>query len=145
MDLLRTPQLKRRRAGFVLFEAMLAVAIFAIGILALGRCVENCLKGNIATADLARARRFLENEMALIEAGAQRPGSKKPPADKSTEELEGAFEGMTLKTTRVLLKEKNEKGQEINGIYEVNLDLSWKNESGTVSRQLTFLIYPRLK
>ena len=30
--------------GFLLLESMLAVAIFAIGILALGRCVENCLK-----------------------------------------------------------------------------------------------------
>ena len=29
--------------AFVLFEAMIAVAMFSIGVLALGKCVENCI------------------------------------------------------------------------------------------------------
>ena len=52
-----------------------------------------------------RARRFLSNRMAEIEQGAV------VMRDKETEELKGEFEGMTLKTTRVALKKKNEDEQ----------------------------------
>lgn len=126
-----------RRGGFALLEAVLAVAIFTIGVVSLGQCVEFCLRaGNIADED-ARARRVLQNQMALIESGAKVLG------DKTTEELKGMFTGMKLLTTRTPLKEKNEKGQEIFGLYEVTLEVQWTNGDEPLSRQLTFYIYPR--
>jgi len=118
---------------------MIAVAMFATGIIALGYCIQNCLTAEAAKEDDARARRALLNEMTLIEAGA------KPLADSSTggEELKGMFAGMKLKTTRKLIEEKNEKEQPITGIYEVRLELLWTNAGEPQSKELSFYVYPR--
>jgi prepilin-type N-terminal cleavage/methylation domain-containing protein len=125
------------RRGFTLLEAMLAVMIFSVGVVALGRCVENCLVADRIKEEDARARRALENAMAAIEAGAV------TPSDSSTEELKGMFAGMKLKTTRLPLKEKNEKNQDIFGIFTVTLEVSWTIGAAKQSREISFYNYPR--
>src|SRR5258707_1385616 len=52
------------RKGFVLLEALVAVAIFAIGVIALGRCVSNCLAAERLRFEDARSRQVLENRLA---------------------------------------------------------------------------------
>jgi Tfp pilus assembly protein PilV len=138
---MKTPRTTRkfslRRRAFVLIETILAVGIFSIGILALGQCVQNCVLADTAKEQDNRARRALENEMALIESGA------KPLAESSTEELKGMFDGMVLKTTRTLLKEKNEKNQDIVGIYAVRLQVGWKIGEEQQSRSVDFYYQPK--
>jgi Tfp pilus assembly protein PilV len=131
-----TPDARSLR-GFVLIETILAVAIFSVGILALGRCVENCVLADIAKEQDNRARRALENEMALIESGA------KPLAESSVQELKGMFQGMVLKTKRTLLKEKNEKNQDIVGIYAVQLEADWTVGQEKMTRSIEFYYQPR--
>jgi Tfp pilus assembly protein PilV len=126
-----------RSRGFFLLEAMIATFIFAIGVIALGHCVENCLSAQRIKEDDARARRLLENRMAEIEAGSA------VVTDKATEELKGMFAGMTLKTTRVPLKKKNEKEQELFGLFQMNLQLTWKADGQEQVKELTFYVYPR--
>jgi hypothetical protein len=116
---------------------MIATFIFAIGVIALGHCVENCLSAQRIKEDDARARRLLENRMAEIEAGSA------VVTDKATEELKGMFAGMTLKTTRVPLKKKNEKEQELFGLFQMNLQLTWKADGQEQVKELTFYVYPR--
>lgn len=124
--------------AFILLESMLAVIIFSIAVLALGKCVQNCLRAEMLKDEDSRARRCLVNRMAEIEAQAI------PMDDKDkTEELKDMFAGMTLKQSRILLKRKNEKDQEIAGLYAVTLDLSWKSHGDTQSRVLQFYVYPR--
>ncbi len=125
--------------GFVLLEAMIAVGVFAIGVIALGSCVQNCMVAERAKDDDARARLALANRMAEIEAGSV------VVTDKATEELKGMFEGMTLRTTRVPLKEKNEKvpPQELFGIFIITLDLLWKADGVEQTKELSFYVYPR--
>ncbi len=118
--------------GFVLFEAMLAVAIFALGALALGRCVENCLKAEMLKEEDERARRILEGRMLEIEAGAEVLGEKKPP-----EELK-MFPGWKIATTPVLLKAENERKEQIQNIYDVTLTLSWQSGGSQQVRTLEF-------
>ena len=125
------------RRGFVLLEAMIAVAVFSIGVLALGRCVENCIVAERVKVEDEHARRFLMNRMAEIEQGSI------VVTDKATEELKGAFAGMSLKTTRVPLKFKNENKQELFGLFSVRLDLGWKYGGQELSRDLTFYVYPQ--
>jgi hypothetical protein len=132
--------MKRARfsnAAFLLLEAMLAVAIFSIGIIALGKCVQNCLLAVRVKEEDARARRFLENRMAEIEQGSV------VVTDKGTEELKGMFSGMVLKTTRVPLKLKNEKKQEMFGLFHITLSLAWKSGGNDQMRELSFYVYPR--
>ena len=127
----------RRVRAFVLLEAMIAVAVFSIGVLALGRCVENCIAAEMVKVDDERARRFLANRMAEIEQGSV------VVTDKATEELKGEFEGMSLRTTRVPLKKKNEDNKELFGLFAITLELAWKNKGQALSRELSFYVYPR--
>jgi type II secretion system protein I len=124
-------------SGFVLIEVMIAVAIFAMAVLALGEGVRNCIAAQIAQEDDARAVRVLENRMAEIELGAV------PLQDSTTEDLKEPFKGMKLKTTRVQLKKKNEKEQDLFGLYTVNLDLIWKSDGVPQERVLSFYYFPR--
>ena len=129
--------LRKTKHAFVLLEAMIAVAVFSIGILALGRCVENCIQAEMVKVEDERARRFLSNRMAEIEQGSV------VVTDKATEELKGEFEGMALKTTRVPLKKKNEDDKELFGLFSITLELAWKNKGQQLSRELNFYVYPR--
>lgn len=134
--------MKRRRGiergGFVMIEVMIAVAIFAMAVLTLGRCVESLITAQISLEDQDRARQFLENRMAEIEFGAVQL------SESSTEELKGAFAGMKLKTTRKPLKRKDEKGRDIPGLYIVNLDLAWKLDGTEQARAVTFYFNPAM-
>ena len=122
--------------GFVLLEAMIAVAVFSIGVLALGTCVQNCIVAERAKVEDEHARRFLMNRMAEIEQGSIVVQDKGPP-----EELKGAFAGMVLKTTRVPLKKKNENKQELFGLFGVTLELAWKSNGQDQSKDLTFYVF----
>jgi Tfp pilus assembly protein PilV len=128
----------RRWRGFILFETMLAVTIFSLAVLALGKCVDNCMQAEILKEQDTRARRFLENRMAEIEAGAV------PMDDKTTTtQLKDTFAGMTLKQSRAPLKRKNEKNQDIIGLYTVTLDLSWVTRGEKQGRTLAFYVFPK--
>jgi hypothetical protein len=127
----------RATGGFLLLECMLAVAIFAVGVLALGRCVENCLRAEKFRREEALAQRALANYVVQIETDAL------PLTDKMTEQLKGAWTGMTMNIAREPLAIHNEKEQELFGLYKVTLELSWKVGRETIQRGLSFYTYPR--
>lgn len=132
--------MKRRasRRGFMLLEAMIAVFVFSVGVLGLAKCVDNCIVAERIKEDDERARRCLANRMAEIEQGAV------VVQDKKTEVItEGAFAGMTLKTTRVPLKKKNENNKELFGLFVVTLELAWKSGGQDQTKELTFYVYPQ--
>lgn len=126
----------RDERGIWLLESMIAVAIFALGMIALGQCLNNCLVAQHIKEDDQRARQALQNRMVEIESGSE---AKFP----DTVKLKGAYEGMTIKQTRVPLKRKNEKNQDILGLYAVTLELIWEADGKELSRDLTFYVYPR--
>ena len=66
-----------------------------------------------------------------------------PLTDKMTEQLKGAWTGMTMNIAREPLVLQNEKEQELFGLYKVTLELSWKDGRQTIQRSLSFYIYPR--
>lgn len=127
---------RRIRGGFVLLEAMLAVAIFALGVIALGRCVSSCVAAEHFKVEDARARRVLQNRVAEIEAEAVLVTTA------TEEKLKGPFEGMTLKQRRVPLRKKNEKKAELTGLYAVTLEVTWLSGREPQLRQLTFYVRP---
>ena len=101
----------RRAAGFLLLETMIGVLVFAVGVLALARCVEQCMNAESAKVWDERARVALENRMAEIEAGAVFFETAKE------EKLKGMFEGITLGQTRTPLKFMDENKQELVGLF----------------------------
>jgi prepilin-type N-terminal cleavage/methylation domain-containing protein len=110
--------------GFVLLEVMLAVGIFSIGIIALGQCVDNCLRSQAAINQSQKARLALENRMAQIEAGEVQIG------DEKTEDLKGMFAGMKMRQKRAELKAENENKEKLNGLYEVTVEVEWLGSNG---------------
>jgi hypothetical protein len=127
----------RGRASFILIEAMLAVAIFALGMLTLGHCVTNCIAAEQFKVEDARARRALENRIAEIEAGAR------SVLELSKEKLSGSFAGLTLLQRSAPLKKRNEKNEELTGLVAVTLEVAWSSGGETRSRQLIFYVHPR--
>ena len=116
---------------------MLAVVIFSLGVLALGNCVNNCLVAERLKGEDARAGRLLANRMAEIEAGMM------TLSDSTTEKLKEMGEGMTLKTTRVPVKKKNERDQELTNLFLVTLTLGWESDGEKHERELMFYVHPK--
>lgn len=121
-------------SGFLLLEVMLAVAIFAIGVISLGACVNNCLSAQAFRKEDQRAREALRNQMAQIQAGAI------AAAAKSTTPMDGQYAGITIQQNFEPLKWKNENGQDISNLYAVHLDASWMSGTQKESKTLTFYI-----
>jgi Tfp pilus assembly protein PilV len=122
------------RGGFILFEVMIGVMIFAMGVLALGRCLSNCVGVESARQEAERARLALENRMAEIEAG-------EIPDDKNrTDDLGDAFPGMKIKQSRHQVAAKNEKGNAILGLFEIDLEVDWTSDNEPESRAISFYV-----
>src|SRR5438309_11223853 len=73
----RTQLRARLRSAFALYEVLLGVAIFAIGVIALGRAVENCLNASSISAEESAVRQILADRMAEIQAAPVPPDAEK--------------------------------------------------------------------
>src|ERR1700741_5251127 len=67
----------KSRAAFALYEVLLGVAIFAIGVIALGRAVENCLSASTISAEESAVRQILSDRMAVVQAAPAVPDPEK--------------------------------------------------------------------
>src|SRR5258707_2482206 len=78
MALARRMQLRARlRCEFALYEVLLGVAIFAIGVIAIGRAVENCLNASTISAEESAVRQILSDRMAVVQAAPGVPDPEK--------------------------------------------------------------------
>jgi Tfp pilus assembly protein PilV len=134
-----TPKLQHsntphRRAGFALYEVLIGVAIFAIGVFALGRAVENCLNASALTAEDERVRQILSDRMAEIQVT---PGF--PDSSKETKVNTGyGTVKLIQKTVPAGLKEDD---VDLAGIMLVTLTALWTRDGIDQSRQLQFYVY----
>lgn len=123
----------RRRAAFLLLETMIGVAVFAMGVLVLARCLDHCINAEMIKSQDQLARLILENRMAEIEGGSVR-------VDETVREdkLEGRFAGFTIRQSRVALDLKNENDVELSNLFKVNLEAIWSAPEGEQSKALAF-------
>ena len=121
----------RAKSGFLLLETMLGVAIFAIAMLALAKCVQQCIRAEEYRWQDERARLALSNRMAEIEAGAVF-------FEKNQDEkLSGFFDGITLRQTRQPAGLQNEQKKELRGLFRIQLEAIWQDGS----KPITFYVY----
>ena len=128
-------QRNRNCLGFALYEVLLGVAIFVIGVMTLGRAVQNCLNANALTEEDSRVRQLLGNRMAELQASPIRP-------DASQEtKIETGYGVVRLiqKTKPADLKESDDTI--IDGISQVTLTAEWSREGVKQSKQLVFYVY----
>ena len=129
----------RRRArskyAFALYEVLLGVAIFAIGVIALGRAVQNCINASTISAEENVVRQILSDRMAQVQAA-----TAVPEAEKEFK-LKTSYGRMTLtqKTIPAALTEPD--NTLINGINLVTLTAHWEHAGVPQSRQIQFYVF----
>jgi Tfp pilus assembly protein PilV len=125
----------RERRAFALYEVLLGVAIFAVGVLALGRAVENCLSASTLNSEEEAVRQMLANRMAEVQAA---PGSP----DRAKEfKIDSGYGVVTLiqKSAPANLVEPN--NTQLDGIDLVTLTAQWERRASRQSKQLNFYVY----
>lgn len=125
----------QRFNAFALYEVLLGVAIFAIGVLALGRAVENCLNASTLSAEENVVQQILSNRMAEIQTARGVP-------DQTKEfKINSGYGPVRLiqKTAPAELTEPNKTV--LNGINLVTLTAQWERGGASQSRQILFYVY----
>jgi Tfp pilus assembly protein PilV len=121
--------------AFALYEVLLGVTIFAVGVLALGRAVENCLNASTLSAEENSVQQILSNRMAEIQASRGLP-------DQSKEfKIDSSYGAVKLiqKSAPAQLTEPNKTV--LTGLHLVTLTAQWQLGGATQSRQIRFYVY----
>lgn len=125
----------RKLLGFALYEVLLGLTIFVVGVLALGRAVENCLNASELSEEENRVRRLLSNRMAELQATPQTP-------DASKEDKINTGYGVVRLIQKAQPKElQNDDDTVVSGITQVTLTAEWSRGGVNQNKQLVFYVY----
>jgi len=125
----------RSKYAFALYEVLIGVAIFAVGVIALGRAVENCINASTISAEENVVRQILSDRMAQVQAA-----SAVPEAEKEFK-IKTSYGRVTLtqKTAPAALTEPD--NTLITGINLVTLTAHWDHAGIPQSKQIQFYVY----
>jgi Tfp pilus assembly protein PilV len=123
------------RSAFALYEVMIGVTIFVIGVLALGRAVENCMNASILSAQEERVRQVLANRMAEVQTAPGKPDAKKES------NVDTGFGEVRLLQRAAPAGLQNEKDVELAGLTLVTLTAEWTRGGVEQSRTIEFYVY----
>jgi Tfp pilus assembly protein PilV len=136
-DKIRNPKSEIRNfcRAFALYEVLLGVAIFAIGVIALGRAVENCLNASSISAEESAVRQILADRMAEIQAAPVVPDAEKEFKINSSYGMvkliqKSAPAGLTEPDNTLL-----------SGINLVTLTAQWQHAGLLRWKQIQFYVY----
>jgi Tfp pilus assembly protein PilV len=114
---------------------MLGLLIFVIGVLALGRSVENCLNASTLSAEDDRIRQLLSNRMSEIQATPVAPDAAKQFT------IDTGYGAVKLLQKTVPAQLTEEDGTELTGVRVVTLTAQWTHHGIAQSRSLEFYVY----
>ena len=126
---------KRMARAFALYEVLLGLAIFVVGVLVLGRSVQNCLNASTLSSEEDRVRQILSNQMAELQAT---PGF--PDEHKETK-IDTGYGEVTLIQNSVPADLKDEKDLELGGIIRVTLTVEWTRGRQAHAKKIDFYVY----
>jgi len=128
-------EIRNCRRGFALYEVLLGITIFALGVIALGHAVENCLNASTINAEEEVVRQILANQMAEIQASRGIPDDSK---EFKTPSNYGTIK-VVQKTAAAALTEPD--NTVLDGIYLVTLTAQWQQGGIPQSKQIKFYVY----
>lgn len=128
------PYLKRAN-GFALYEVLMGVAIFAFGVLALGRAVENCLNASTLNAEEERVHLILANRMAEVQTT---PG---PPDSAKEFTVDTGYGNVKLIQVATDAELKDDNGAQLSGLHRVLLTAKWTRAGADQAEQIEFYVY----
>ncbi|MDQ3626355.1 MAG: hypothetical protein M3372_04430 [Verrucomicrobiota bacterium] len=126
---------KHGTRAFALYEVLIGVTIFVVGVFALGRSVENCMNATALSAQEDRVRQILSNKMSEIQAT---PG---PPDQQREATVETGYGPVKVVQKSAPAGLQNEENVELNGISRVALTAEWSRGGTAQSRRLEFYVY----
>jgi len=127
--------MRRSKTGFALYEVLMGLAIFALGVLALGRAVQNCLNASTFNAEENRVRQILSNRMAEVQATQGFPDAAK----EFTVDTGYGMVKLIQKSAPAGLEENN--GVPLAGVNRVTLTAKWTRGGAEQSQQIEFYVY----
>ena len=125
----------RSRYAFALYEVLLGVAIFALGVISLGRAVQNCINASSISAEENVVRQILSDRMAQVQAASVVP---EPEKEFKVATNYGRVI-LTQKTAAAAMTEPD--NTVINGINLVTLTARWEHAGVPQSKQIQFYVY----
>jgi Tfp pilus assembly protein PilV len=128
-------EVRNFHGAFALYEVLLGITIFAIGVIALGHAVENCLNASTISAEENAVRQILSNRMAEIQTTQGVPDDAKEFKVASNY---GAIK-VVQKTAAAELTEPD--NTLVNGLYVVTLTAQWQGGGVPQSKQIKFYVY----
>ena len=126
---------RSRTRAFALYEVLIGVTIFVVGVLSLGRSVENCMNAVTLSAQEDRVRQILSNRMAEVQAT---PGFPDAKWEANVETGYGPVKVVQASGPAGL---KDEKDLEVGGINLVTLTAQWNRNGVEQSRRIEFYVY----
>jgi Tfp pilus assembly protein PilV len=121
--------------GFALYEVLIGLTIFVVGVLALGGAVQNCLNASSLSAEEGRVREILSNRMAEVQAT---PG---PPDTSKKFKIDTGYGIMTLTQKAAPANLTESDGGILTGINLVTLIVQWEKNGVKQSKQVQFYVY----
>jgi hypothetical protein len=131
----RVRRRSRSKYAFALYEVLLGVAIFALGVIALGRAVENCINATTISAEENVVRQILSDRMAEVQAASAVPEAEKEFKIKTSY----GKVNLTQKTVPAPLTEPD--NTLITGINLVTLTARWEHSGVPQAKQIQFYVY----
>jgi Tfp pilus assembly protein PilV len=125
----------RSRSAFALYEVLIGVTIFVVGVFALGKSVQNCMNATALSAQEDRVRQILANTMAEIQAT---PG---PPEQQREVTVKTAYGPVKVVQKSAPAGLQNEENVDIAGINRVSLTAQWSRGGVAQTRHLEFYVY----
>lgn len=121
--------------GFALTEVMIGLTIFLVGVLMIGRSVENCINASTLSAEEERIREILSNRMAEVQTA---PGN--PDVSKQIK-VETGYGTVTLIQKAAPANLTEQDGNRLTGINRVTLTAEWERGGVKQSEALEFYVY----
>jgi hypothetical protein len=131
----RVRRRSRSKCAFALYEVLLGVAIFALGVIALGHAVENCINASTISAEENVVRQILSDRMAQVQAASGVPDAEKEFKIKTSY----GRVILTQKAAPAALTEPD--NTVITGINLVTLTARWEHAGVPQSKQIQFYVY----
>jgi hypothetical protein len=113
----------------------MGLAIFALGVLALGRAVENCLNASTLSAEESRVRQILANRMAEVQTTPGRPDDSK---EFNVDSGYGIVKVIQKSEPTDL---EDDKGAPLAGVNLVTLTAKWTRGGVDQSQRIEFYVY----
>jgi Tfp pilus assembly protein PilV len=126
---------KRLARAFALYEVLLGLAIFSVGVLVLGRSVQNCLNASTLSLEEDRVRQILSNRMAEIQAT---PGF---PDEKKETTIDTGYGEVKLIQRCVPSALQDENDLPMSEIIRVTLSVEWTRGGHAQSKKIEFYVY----